>query len=229
EEVWGKDSLNIKFPPDTARICATPGGAAVFGSETMPVKLSPEDRTRSNNAYDHWGQSLDAYEQSVQVSAFTSKFDAFLHDATSHPLSADEMAGYNLFRGKANCNSCHLDGRSNSQASGEVDTGMATDVAPLFTDFTYNNLGLPMNLALPWYSENHPDQFGFTANPLGVGFIDEGVGLFLAGHYGAPPPNFSWQALIPFFVGKFQTSTLRNAGQVPPPTPPNTIPFVKAY
>jgi cytochrome c peroxidase len=101
-------------------------------------------------------------------------------------------------------------------------------VAPLFTDFTYNNLGLPMNLALPWYSENKPDQFGFTANPLGVGFIDEGVGLFLDGYYGSPPPNFSWIALSPFFVGKFQTSTLRNAGQVPPPPSPTNV-FVKAF
>src|SRR6202008_3484461 len=97
EEVWGKDSLNIKFPPDTERICATPAGAAVFGGDTTPVKLSPEDRTRSNNAYDHWGQSIDAYEQSVQVSAFTSKFDGWLHDPTKYPLTADEKAGYDLF------------------------------------------------------------------------------------------------------------------------------------
>jgi len=39
------------------------------------------------------------------------EFDAFLKNPTGTPLSADEMAGYNLFRGKANCNSCHLDGR----------------------------------------------------------------------------------------------------------------------
>ena len=105
---------------------------------------------------------------------------------------------------------------------------MATNAAPLFTDFTYNNLGLPRNLALPWYSENTPDQFGFTANPLGIGFIDFGVGLFLDGYYGSPPPNLDWIALNPFFVGKFQTSTLRNAAQVPPPTPPNKV-FVKAF
>jgi cytochrome c peroxidase len=106
---------------------------------------------------------------------------------------------------------------------------MATSVAPLFTDFTYNNIGLPMNLALPWYSENHPDQFGFTANPAGVAFLDLGVGLFLDSYYGAPPPNLDWVSLFPFFVGKFQTSTLRDVGQVPPPTPPNTVPFVKAF
>ena len=87
-------------------------------------------------------------------------------------LSAAEKRGYDLFRGKANCNSCHLDGRSNTQKPGEIDTGAATNAAPLFTDFTYNNIGLPRNLALPWYSENTPDQYGFVANPLGIGFID---------------------------------------------------------
>src|SRR5436190_10677778 len=78
ELVWAEGSFDINFPPDTEQICATPGGAAVFGGDTTPVKLSPADRTRSNAVYDHWGQSLDAYEQSVQVSAFSSKFDAYL-------------------------------------------------------------------------------------------------------------------------------------------------------
>src|SRR6201993_2623980 len=34
EEVWGKGSLDISFPPNTAEICAKPGGA--FGSNTTP-------------------------------------------------------------------------------------------------------------------------------------------------------------------------------------------------
>src|SRR5205807_9395337 len=29
---------------DTEKICSTPGGAAVFGTDTMPVKLTEEDR-----------------------------------------------------------------------------------------------------------------------------------------------------------------------------------------
>src|SRR6266404_2983979 len=78
ELVWGKASLDIKFPRDTERICATPGGAASFGGDTTPVKLKPKDRLRANEAYNHWGESIDAYEQSVQVSAFSSKFDAFI-------------------------------------------------------------------------------------------------------------------------------------------------------
>src|SRR5207253_11135307 len=76
--VWGQGSFDINFPADTEQICATPGGAGVFHGDTTPVHLGPVDRTRSNDVYDRWAQSLDAYEQSVQVSAFSSKFDAFL-------------------------------------------------------------------------------------------------------------------------------------------------------
>jgi hypothetical protein len=50
----------------------------MFAGSTTPIPLSPEDRTRANLVYDHWGQSIDSYEQSLQVSAFSSKFDAFL-------------------------------------------------------------------------------------------------------------------------------------------------------
>jgi cytochrome c peroxidase len=46
------------------------------------------------------------YEASPDVSAFSSKFDAFL--AGKYTFTAEEMAGYKLFRGKANCNSCLL-------------------------------------------------------------------------------------------------------------------------
>src|SRR6266550_3965998 len=77
-EVWGQGSFDINFPPETEQICAIPGGAAFFHGDTTPVNLSPADRIRSNEVYDHWGQSIDAYEQSVQVSAYSSKFDAFL-------------------------------------------------------------------------------------------------------------------------------------------------------
>jgi len=103
----------------------------VFGGSATPVHLSPEDRTKSNQVYDHWGQSVDAYEQSVRVSAFSSKFDAFLKH--NYTLTADEKAGYDLFRGKGNCNSCHLDGRSTAPtptAPTSEDTGVAALVTP---------------------------------------------------------------------------------------------------
>jgi cytochrome c peroxidase len=218
EQVWGTGSLDITWPSDVTTVCSTPKGAANFGTNATPLNLSPSDRTRANQAYDEFGQAIAAYEISSSVSPFTSKFDAYL--AGSASLTSQEKRGYDLFRGRAQCNTCHLDGRSN-MASG-ADTGVATSVAPMFTDFTYNNIGLPRNVILPWYSEDTPDQWGFTGNPLGPGFTDEGVGLFLDGYYGAPP-NLTWGQHLPFFEGKFQTSTVRNVGKVPYPG------FVKAY
>jgi cytochrome c peroxidase len=218
EQVWGAGSLDISWPSDVATICSTPKGAAIFGGNPTPLSLSPGERTRASQAYDEFGQAIASYEISSSVSPFTSKFDSFLAGSTS--LSAQEKKGYDLFRGKAQCNTCHLDGRSNS-ATG-ADNGAATSVQPMFTDFTYNNIGLPRNVILPWYSEDTPDQFGFTGNPLGPGFTDEGVGLFLDGYYGAPP-NLIWGQHLPFFEGKFQTSTTRNVGKVP------HAGFVKAF
>src|ERR1700746_3558056 len=134
EQVWGTGSLDIAFPSDVATVCSTPKGAAIFGTNATPLALSPSDRTRANQAFDEFGQAIASYEISSSVSPFTSKFDAFL--AGNATLTAQEMTGYDLFRGKAQCNTCHLDGRSN--AAKGTDSGMATSVAPLFTDFTYN-------------------------------------------------------------------------------------------
>src|SRR4029077_18447623 len=106
EEIWG-DSLDIRFPHDTEEICETPGGNF---PTAMPIKLRPEDRAKANDVYNHWGQSISKFERSQRVSAFSSKFDAFL--AGNYTMTSDEMAGYKLFDGKGNCNSCHLDGRS---------------------------------------------------------------------------------------------------------------------
>jgi len=219
EQVFGVGSLEINWPSDVQQICSTPAGAAVFEGNPTPLQLSPTDRTLANKDFDEFAQAIAAYESSDSVSPFTSKFDYYL--ANKATLTSQELRGYELFRGKGSCNTCHLDGRSSTLLGGH-DTGQAASVQPLFTDTTYNNLGLPKNVKLPWYSEDTPDQWGFTANPLGLGFTDEGMGLFLDGYYG-PPPNLDWGLQLPQFEGKFQTSTARDAAKVPYPG------FVKAY
>ena len=222
EEVWG-DSFNIRFPPDTEKICATPGGAAVFGGSATPMSLSPEDRTKTNNVYDHWGQSISFFESSPSVSAFSSKFDAFL--AGSYTLTADEMAGFKLFNGKGNCNSCHVDGRSTSLTSGQTDTGATASVKPLFTCFGYANLGLPLNPRDAFYYQTTPDRFGLTANPFGFGYRDLGLGTFLRSGFGsAPNPNSQWLQFAPTSDGQMQTSTVRNVAMTPPQCPTTEAP-----
>jgi len=223
EDVWGQDALDIKFPYDTEKICATPGGAAVFGTDTTPVKLRPEDRVLANRVFDNWGQSLDFFEKSKEVSPFTSKFDAFL--ASKATLTADEMAGYNLFKGKGNCNSCHVDGRGTTLTPGQTDTSTAATVNPLFTCFGSANEGLPLNPRNAFYYQTTPDFFGFTPNPFGFGYRDLGMGTFLRSGFGsAPNPNATWIPLAPSTDGQFQVSTARNVAMAPTMCPTTEAP-----
>jgi cytochrome c peroxidase len=223
EEVWGKGSLDINFPRDTAQICATPGGAAVFGGSTTPIPLSATDRTRANTVYDRWAQSIDAFEQSVQVSAFSSKFDAFL--AGKYKLTPEEIAGFRLFDGKANCNSCHLDGRGTTLKSNQADTSSAAMVNPLFTCFGSANEGLPLNPRDAFYYETKPDAYGLTANPYGFGYRDLGLGTFLRSGFGSgPSPNASWRQYAPTVDGQMQVSSARDVAMTPSQCPTTEAP-----
>jgi cytochrome c peroxidase len=230
EQTWG-DSFDINWPSDTEQICDTPGGASVFNGSTTPVGLSSADRTKTNNIYDHWAQSISKFERSNRLSPFTSKFDAFL--ANKATLTSDEMAGYQLFNGKANCNSCHLDGRSTAPtppppqgtAPNGMDTGATADTRPLFTCFGYANLGLPLNPRDAIYYQNTPDFFGFTANPDGFGYRDLGIGTFLRSGPGSwVNPNSSWIPLAASWDGRMQTSTARDVAMTPPQCPTTDAP-----
>jgi cytochrome c peroxidase len=223
EEVWGKGSFEINFPRETAQICATPGGAAEFGGSTRPIPLSAVDRTRANTIYDRWAQSIDAFEQSAQVSAFSSKFDAFL--AGKYKLTAEEMAGFKLFDGKGNCNSCHLDGRGTTLKSNQTDTSGAAMVNPLFTCFGSANEGVPLNPRDSFYYETKPDAYGFTANPYGFGYRDLGLGTFLRSGFGSGPnPNKRWKQYAPTVDGQMQVSSARDVAMAPPQCPTTEAP-----
>jgi cytochrome c peroxidase len=223
EEVWGKGSFDIDFPDETERICAMPGGAAVFRGSTTPVPLSATDRTRANTIYEHWAQSIDSFEQSVQVSAFSSKFDAFL--AGKYALTVDEMAGYQLFNGKGNCNSCHLDGRGTTLKSGQTDTSSTAMVNPLFTCFGSANEGVPLNPRVAFYYETKPDAYGFTPNPYGFGYRDLGLGTFLRSGFGSgPSPNKRWRQYAPTVDGQMQVSSARDVALTPPQCPTTEAP-----
>jgi cytochrome c peroxidase len=215
EEIWGEGSLDIDFPADTKDICNIPGGAAKFGDNATPIELSPTDRTHANAVYDDWGRSVSAFEQSTQVSAFSSKFDAFLKG--QYTMTADEMAGYNLFNGKGNCNSCHVDGRGTTLQPGQVDTSTtATANPPLFTCFGSANEGIPLNPRVAFYYETKPDAYGYTPNPYGFAFRDLGMGNFLRGGFNTlPNPNESWTQYAPTVDGQFQVPTVRNVAMTP--------------
>jgi cytochrome c peroxidase len=213
ESIWGAQSFAIHWPSNVASICAKPGPPPT--NNPYPVSLSSVDRGISNSTFDHIAMAMATYESSADVSAFSSKFDTYL--AGNATLTAQELNGYQLFNGKARCNQCHLSGT----AVGTDNSQAAADVAPLFTDFTANNIGLPKNLALPYYCESKPDQYGYTANPLGFSYMDLGVGATLSGTNDPNPTQ--WKQLAPLFNGMFQTATVRNVDRRPRPD------FIKEY
>ena len=214
EQVWGAGSFDIKWPANSEEICETPRGAAVLRASNTPVPLSSEDRTRANWAFDHFALAITAYEGSPDISAFSSKFDAFL--AGNYKLTSDEMAGYKLFDGKANCNSCHLDGRGTTLKMDETpDKSAAASTAPLFTCLGSANLGLPKNPQDAFYYETKPDSYEYIPNPVGFKFTDLGLGLFLRSQSGNNP-NSEWVEFAPASDGQMQTSTARNVAMTPP-------------
>jgi cytochrome c peroxidase len=228
ELVWG-DSFDIQWPADTAQICATPNGAEIFQGSTTPVGLSRTDRTKATNIYDHWGQSLSFLERSPDVSPFNSKFDWFLKGAVS--LTQDEMAGWKLFDGKGNCNSCHVDGRSTTLTPGQTDTGNTASVQPLFTCHGFANEGLPLNPRVALFYENKMDRFGFIPNTDGMRYRDLGLGNFLrSGPQSFADPNErEWLSLAPMVDGQMQVMTARDVALTPPACPTTEAGTGKPY
>jgi len=113
-----------------------------------------------------------------------------------------------------------MEGRARSWA--EANTGQAASLQPLFTTQTYNNLGLPEKCQASLVFRGYSRPMGFYRQPLGFGFTDLGMGI-IPRRLLWRPPDLSWGVLEPKFDGKFQTSTARNAAQVP------YAGFVKAY
>jgi cytochrome c peroxidase len=212
EALWGAQSFAINWPTNIESVCAKPGPPPQH--DPYPVHLSPNNRAQSNSTFDHIAVAMATYESSPDVSPFSSKFDAYL--AGKAQLTPEEKRGYELFNGKAHCNQCHSSGAAVNGGNQK-----AADVAPLFTDFTSANLGLPRNLALPFYCESKPDQSGYVANPQGFDYKDLGVGATLAGSNNPNPAE--WQQLAPQFNGKFRVPTLRDVDMRPRPD------FLKAY
>jgi cytochrome c peroxidase len=79
---------------------------------------------------------------------------------------------------------------------------------PVFTDFTFDNLGIPRNPENPWYRA--------PANPAGQAWVDEGLGAFLA-------TRPRWRELAAANIGKHKVPTVRNVDRRPDGA------FVKAY
>ncbi|MEA1900611.1 MAG: cytochrome c peroxidase [Thermodesulfobacteriota bacterium] len=101
-------------------------------------------------AYDLMAKAIGEFEKTQLFNKFNSKYDYFL--AGLETLTDDEYKGLKLFEGKAKCALCHI-----SQPSIAPDGG---PMPPLFTDYTYDNLGVPYNKFIDILNGPQPPDFG---------------------------------------------------------------------
>ncbi len=145
-----------------------------------PINCGSYDDVEKN--YDRIGRSIAAYEDSSEVNQFSSKFD-YVQKGEAE-FTQEEKLGMELFNGRAKCSQCHP--------------------APLFTAFSYDNLGTPKNPKNPFY---HMDKVylddGSSINPEGKKWVDTGL-------YGFLKTRPEWKSLADKNKGKHKEPTLRN-------------------
>ncbi len=110
-----------------------------------------------NELLDNIADAIATFERSDEVNPFTSKFDYYLKGEAA--LTTLENEGMQLFKdeNKGMCAKCHM--IEPDPRSGKI----------LFTDFTYDNIGVPRNRLNPFYGMK--TQY----NPDGSSFVDLGL------------------------------------------------------
>jgi cytochrome c peroxidase len=140
-------------------------------------KLRYSTQEEINLNFDRVGLAIAAYEGSSEVNQFSSKFDYYLKSVVE--LTSEEASGLELFNNKGKCALCHI----------------SIGKKPLFTDFTFDNLGSPINPENPVYDYN-------------PNFIDYGLGGFLL-------TRTDYSSMATENMGKHKVPTLRNVDKRP--------------
>ncbi len=205
--------------PSKKAVCNTVAGSKyaglfeeVWGPESLDCGDAAVDAT-----YDRIGLSIASYEKSPEVSPFSSKFDRYWADclgAGNMPVACGLAEGDKaildpfgvltdtewdgLIEYGEYCAVCHV-----SHVPGPEGT------PPLFTDFTFENIGVPINPENPFYDMDEIllDD-GSPINPLGEAFVDFGLGDFLR-------TRPEWADMAFENDGKHKVPTVRNVDRRP--------------
>ncbi len=144
--------------------------------------------------YDRMAQAIGEFEKTLAFSEFSSRFDYWL--AGRYEMTSQEEKGMKLFNGKAKCNLCHLSNAHSAPDGNGI-------IPPLFTDFTYDNLGIPVN---PRIAELHgaplPVDYGLGGR-ADIAAID-------------PAVSGNGDVVSAGQAGKFKVMTLRNIAATAP-------------
>jgi cytochrome c peroxidase len=150
-------------------------------SKAWGTSLKMDTQADIDANYKRVGLAIAEYEASIEVNQFTSKFDAVQRGQAE--FTALETRGMVLFQ-QAECDNCHT-----------MEPVGATPA--LFTDFSFENIGLPQNM-----------EFLNTVRRNPAASLDGGLGARLAAS-----GNPAWIALAADNMGAFKTPTLRNVAK----------------
>jgi cytochrome c peroxidase len=179
---------------------------SVWGAGSLDCGPTGIDAT-----YDKFGLSIAAYEGSLEVSPFNSRFDDYWRandaeicgraEADKSVLDPTQLLTQLEWEGLIEfgeyCLACH------NSTSGSLDR------PALFTNFTFHNIGVPRNPENPFYEMDriYLDD-GSAINPEGQDWVDPGLAGFLRSR-----PDYA--SLAPAHEGKHRTPTLRNVDKRP--------------
>ena len=90
--------------------------------------------------YDRMAKAIGEFEKTEPFTKFDSKFDYVLAGLAT--LTKQEEKGRKLFNQQGKCVLCHL-------SEPTIAPDGVSQIPPLFTDFTYDNLGVPQNVNIP--------------------------------------------------------------------------------
>ncbi len=110
--------------PDSTEVVARV--AAADYAYLFNLAFSPVDFTNVPRTFDQIAIAIAYYEESSIMNQFSSAYDT-----VPSTLTPDQLDGLTLFLGAAQCALCHV-----------TDGGPG---AAVFTDFSYDNLGIPIN------------------------------------------------------------------------------------
>ncbi len=151
----------------------------VFGADIL---------SRPADAMDRMTLALSQYQkEDADFRSFSSKYDEFLRGKVS--LSEQELRGLALFNNpnKGNCQACHPSAKA---ADGSF---------PLFTDFSYDNLGVPRNPAIARNADPAYFDLGLCERP------DMAARTDLCGAFKVPSLRNVARRQVFFHNGRFTT------------------------
>ncbi len=178
-DVWGED-VAVEVPAEITARCGDPDAKIVIADPALEARI--------NDAFDRIALSIAAYEASAEMNPFSSRNDAWV--AGTGTLSEQELRGLDVFEAedKGNCAACHV----------LTPTGRSHHA--VFTDWTFDNLGVPRN----------------RDNPQGADYVDPGLGGYLK-----DDPVYA--ALADGVMGAQQVPTLRNLDKRAAPDAPKAF------